>query len=102
MAFAGFFKAGTGLTANCSSSRGSIRIARKAGRDGQALFSHLAKIAKENDCARVDWSVLKWNQPSIDFYQKTLNAVPMEEWQGTRLEGSGIDALEIFITDAQE
>jgi len=75
---------------------------RRGEKIGKALFGHLAKIAKENDCARIDWSVLKWNQPSIDFYQKTLNAVPMEEWQGMRIEGPGIAALERFVTDAQE
>jgi len=72
-------------------------------RRGEEIGSRSScKIAKDNDCARIDWSVLKWNQPSIDFYQKTLNAVPMEQWQGMRLEGPGIDALESFITDAQE
>lgn len=68
---------------------------------GKALFAHLARIAKENDCARIDWSLLKWNQPVIDFYQKTLKALAMEEWQGMRIEGSGIEALEGFISDAQ-
>jgi len=33
------------------------------------------------DCQRLDWSVLKWNQPSIDFYEKALGAFPMSEWQ---------------------
>lgn len=64
---------------------------------GKALFGYLGRIAKEKDCGRVDWSVLKWNQPSIDFYKKTLNAATMEEWQGMRLEGEGIDALDKFI-----
>lgn len=70
---------------------------RRGQKIGKALFGHLGRIAKENDCARLDWSVLKWNKPSIDFYQQTLNAIVMEEWQGMRLEGSGIEKLEQFI-----
>lgn len=64
---------------------------------GKALFGELGRVAKENDCARVDWSVLKWNQPSIDFYEKKLNASTMSEWVGMRLEGNGIGQLEEFI-----
>ncbi|KAF8315021.1 acyl-CoA N-acyltransferase [Clavulina sp. PMI_390] len=74
---------------------------RRGQKIGKALFGHLARVAKENDCARIDWSVLKWNQPSIDFYKQTLNAIVMEEWQGMRLVGAGIDALEAFIPKAE-
>jgi hypothetical protein len=41
----------------------------------------------------VDWSVLKWNTPSINFYEKALGAKAMEEWMGMRLEGEGIENL---------
>ncbi|KAF9051580.1 acyl-CoA N-acyltransferase [Panaeolus papilionaceus] len=64
---------------------------------GKAFFGHLGKIAQEKGCARLDWSVLKWNQPSIDFYEKRLGAKPMTEWMGMRLEGEGIDDLKKFL-----
>ena len=51
---------------------------------GKALLIELAKLAVERDCARVEWSVLNWNSPSIDFY-KSLGAVPMDEWSVYRL-----------------
>ncbi|TFK34456.1 acyl-CoA N-acyltransferase [Crucibulum laeve] len=64
---------------------------------GKAFFGHLGKIAQEKNCARLDWSVLKWNQPSIDFYEKRLGATPMTEWMGMRLEEEGIERLKAFI-----
>ncbi|THH29174.1 hypothetical protein EUX98_g5015 [Antrodiella citrinella] len=63
---------------------------------GKSLFAELAKVAQEKDCARMDWSVLKWNKPSIDFYEKTLHAAAMEEWMGMRLEEVGIENLKKF------
>ncbi|KAF9513805.1 hypothetical protein BS47DRAFT_1329323 [Hydnum rufescens UP504] len=64
---------------------------------GKALFGHLGRIAKERECGRLDWQVLDWNQPSIDFYEKVLGATMMKEWKGMRLEGDGLDALQKFI-----
>ncbi|KAK7047350.1 Peroxygenase 1 [Paramarasmius palmivorus] len=43
---------------------------------------------------------LKWNQPSIDFYEKKLGATPMSEWMGMRLEEEGIDKLSSFVLEA--
>lgn len=63
---------------------------------GKALFGELAAVAQENNCARMDWAVLKWNKPSIDFYEKALGAIPMSEWQGMRLEEDGIERLKRF------
>ncbi|KZW02045.1 acyl-CoA N-acyltransferase [Exidia glandulosa HHB12029] len=63
---------------------------------GKALFGELGKEAEANDCSRIDWSVLKWNQPSIDFYEKVLGAEAMSEWQGMRLTTEGIKRLEKF------
>ncbi|KAF8586637.1 acyl-CoA N-acyltransferase, partial [Ramaria rubella] len=60
---------------------------------GKALFGELAHIAQQKDCARMDWSVLKWNTPSIAFYEKVLEAQGMTEWQGMRLERDGIAGL---------
>jgi len=60
---------------------------------GKALFAALGQVALENDCARIDWSVLKWNEPSIKFYVDVLGAKSMTEWMGMRLEGDGIAQL---------
>ncbi|KAF9485060.1 acyl-CoA N-acyltransferase [Pholiota conissans] len=69
----------------------------RAGGVGKAFFGHLGKIAQEKNCGRLDWSVLKWNQPSIDFYEKRLGAKPMSEWMGMRLEEDGIESLKKFL-----
>jgi GNAT superfamily N-acetyltransferase len=59
---------------------------------GKALLQHLAAIAVERGYARVEWSVLDWNQPSIDFY-RGLGAFPMEEWSTFRLTGNALAAF---------
>jgi GNAT superfamily N-acetyltransferase len=59
---------------------------------GQALLRHLARIAKDEDCGRMEWSVLTWNQPSIDFYHR-LDAVTLEDWRTFRLAGEALDRL---------
>jgi GNAT superfamily N-acetyltransferase len=59
---------------------------------GKALLQHLATIAVENGYARVEWSVLDWNEPSINFYRR-LGARPMDGWSTFRLTG---EALEEF------
>jgi len=53
---------------------------------GKALLLHLAKLANARDCGRMEWSVLDWNQPAIDFYE-SLGARRMKEWQICRLTG---------------
>ncbi|KAH8987861.1 acyl-CoA N-acyltransferase [Lactarius akahatsu] len=65
---------------------------------GKAFFKLLGVVAQEKDCSRMDWSVLKWNQPSIDFYEKYLNAKPQDEWLGMRLEVEGIGNLRNITT----
>ena len=59
---------------------------------GKALLAHLAALAVERDCARLEWSVLDWNEPSIGFY-RSLGATPMDEWTTYRLAGDALDAL---------
>ena len=59
---------------------------------GKALLVELAKIAKERNCGRLEWSVLDWNTPSIEFY-KSLGAKPMDEWTVFRLDKQGIENL---------
>ena len=56
---------------------------------GKALLVALAEIAVQRGYARVEWAVLDWNQPSIDFY-RALGAVPMEEWTVFRLAGPAL------------
>jgi GNAT superfamily N-acetyltransferase len=53
---------------------------------GKIMLQYLIDLAKERDCARVEWAVLDWNEPAIKFYKK-LGAVPMYEWTVFRLEG---------------
>jgi GNAT superfamily N-acetyltransferase len=59
---------------------------------GRALLIHLAKIARERKCGRMEWAVLDWNEPAIQFYRK-LGAKPMEEWTVFRLTREGIASL---------
>jgi GNAT superfamily N-acetyltransferase len=56
---------------------------------GKALLVALAEIAVERGYARLEWAVLNWNQPSIDFYT-SLGAVPMDEWTVYRLAGPAL------------
>jgi len=51
---------------------------------GKALLKHLAKIALSQNCARLEWSVLNWNTPSIAFYE-SLGATPQSDWTTFRL-----------------
>ncbi|CAH0495185.1 GNAT family N-acetyltransferase [Novosphingobium sp. CECT 9465] len=59
---------------------------------GKALLAHLAALAVERDCARLEWSVLDWNTPSIGFY-KSLGARAMDEWTVMRLDGAALAQL---------
>ena len=59
---------------------------------GKALLQHLAATAVERGYARVEWSVLDWNEPSIKFY-KNLGAFPMEEWSTFRLTGEALQSF---------
>lgn len=51
---------------------------------GKALLEHVIHIAKERNCGRVEWSVLDWNTPAIDFYKK-MGATAMDEWTVFRI-----------------
>jgi len=63
---------------------------------GRALIVHLARIAVQRRCGRIEWSVLDWNEPAIRFY-KSLGARPMDEWTVYRVTG---DALVRLAQDA--
>jgi GNAT superfamily N-acetyltransferase len=56
---------------------------------GKALLKHLAQIAVERNCGRMEWVCLDWNKSSIDFY-KSMNANPMEDWTIYRLTGEDL------------
>jgi GNAT superfamily N-acetyltransferase len=59
---------------------------------GKSILTRLAAIAVEEDCARFEWSVLDWNQPSIDFYH-AMGAVMKSEWRGMRVDGQALKNL---------
>jgi GNAT superfamily N-acetyltransferase len=59
---------------------------------GKALLTRVAAIAVAEGCPRYEWSVLDWNQPSIDFYQ-SLGAVMKSEWKGMQVSGEALSAL---------
>jgi GNAT superfamily N-acetyltransferase len=56
---------------------------------GRALLRHLAQVAVERRCGRMEWAVLDWNAPAIGFYRK-LGAQPMDEWTVFRLTGDAL------------
>ena len=56
---------------------------------GRALLTSLAELAVERGYARLEWAVLDWNQPAIDFY-RSLGAVAMDEWTVYRLSGEAL------------
>ena len=56
---------------------------------GKALLLHLAQLANARSCGRMEWAVLDWNQPAIDFYE-SLGARRMREWQICRLTGAAL------------
>jgi len=68
---------------------------------GKALLLHLARLARERGCGRMEWSVLDWNQPAIDFY-RSLGAVPMDEWTVFRLDRNALNALDSSRTNGNE
>jgi GNAT superfamily N-acetyltransferase len=59
---------------------------------GRALLIELAKIARDRKCGRMEWAVLDWNEPAINFY-RALGAKPMDEWTVFRLTRDGIARL---------
>lgn len=59
---------------------------------GRALLERLAQIAQARGCGRMEWAVLDWNEPAIQFYRK-LGAEPMNEWTVFRLTREGIAKL---------
>jgi len=56
---------------------------------GKSMLSYIAKLAVERNCTRVEWSVLDWNEPSIQFY-RSIGAIPLEKWTVQRLHGEAL------------
>lgn len=59
---------------------------------GKKLLLYLVEIAKQENCGRMEWSVLNWNKPASDFYE-SLGAKPMQEWTVYRLDEQAMKAL---------
>ncbi len=64
----------------------------RGGGVGRALMRRLAVEAAARGCARMEWSVLDWNQPAMAFY-RSIGARPMAEWTTWRVDGEGLDRL---------
>jgi len=56
------------------------------------MLAHLARLARERGCGRLEWSVLDWNEPSIRFYE-SLGAVAMDDWTVHRMTGEALEKL---------
>jgi GNAT superfamily N-acetyltransferase len=56
---------------------------------GLALIQAIAKLAHDRGCARMDWAVLDWNTPAIEFYRR-IGAEPQTEWTTQRLMGEAL------------
>ena len=59
---------------------------------GRALLAHLARLAVNRGCGRLEWAVLDWNAPAIGFYEK-LGAIPRSEWTTYQLTGEALARL---------
>ncbi|HMJ02350.1 MAG TPA: GNAT family N-acetyltransferase, partial [Conexibacter sp.] len=69
-----------------------VRPAERGAGIGRALFAHVAQVAVERGCGRLEWSALDWNEPALAFY-RGLGARRLTEWQLHRLDA---DALAAF------
>lgn len=69
-----------------------VRPAHRGLGVGRALLEHLAGVARQRGCGRLEWSVLDWNEPAIGFYRR-LGAVPNDEWTTYRLTGRALERL---------
>jgi GNAT superfamily N-acetyltransferase len=69
-----------------------VRTEQRGKGIGKALLAHLAKQCVTNGWSRLQWSVLDWNTPSVEFY-KSLGAELMDEWTVCRVGGAALTAL---------
>jgi GNAT superfamily N-acetyltransferase len=75
-----------------------VRPALRGKGIGKALLSSVAGIAVKEGCPRLEWAVLDWNTPAIEFY-RSVGAIPMSEWTTMRVTG---DALPTLARQARE
>jgi GNAT superfamily N-acetyltransferase len=66
---------------------------------GKALMAHVARVAVERACSRLEWSVLDWNEPAIGFY-KSLGARLQREWIIARVDGESLTRVARLLPDA--
>ena len=59
---------------------------------GRCMFVYLAHLAKQRGCGRLEWWVLDWNTPAIEFYE-SMQAVPMDDWTVYRITDKALDDL---------
>jgi GNAT superfamily N-acetyltransferase len=67
---------------------------------GKALITYLAQLAVSRDCGRLEWSVLDWNQPAIDFYQ-SLGATMLHDWRINRVTGASLQQMAALFPAAK-
>jgi GNAT superfamily N-acetyltransferase len=61
---------------------------------GKALLKRVAAIAQEKDCRRLQWAVLDWNTPAIEFY-RAMGAEFLDEWRTVRVSGEALKRLSV-------
>lgn len=59
---------------------------------GRGLLAHLARLAVDRDCGRLEWWVLDWNEPAVGFY-RSLGAISMDDWTVYRVAGESLERL---------
>ena len=69
-----------------------VRAGQRGSGYGKSLLAHLAKEALAHGATRVQWAVLDWNKPSIDFYER-LGAKPVRGWTTYQLSDAPLEAL---------
>ena len=70
-----------------------VRPAYRGQGVGRGLLAHVARLAVERGCGRMEWSVLNWNRRAIGFYE-SLGARPVNDWTVYRLDRAGLEALQ--------
>ena len=68
---------------------------------GKAILAYLARLAKERGCERLNWAVLDWNRPAVEFYGR-LGAVVLTDWRICRLSGAALEQLANQIGERQQ
>lgn len=77
-----------------------VRSSQRKKGYGKKLLAELAKEVIAMNGGRLEWSVLKWNEPSIKFYE-SVGANAMNEWVGMRVEREGLTRLASLGTEGE-